>query len=105
LFLKEELDAVGSAVAEVAAVAVLPGVTSGVAPGAELRERFEITGSAVLNKLSFAVFASPTTEPVLTRFGLGLELNYALTDDRGDDPDFLEGEHWIVPFLLVGASL
>jgi hypothetical protein len=104
LFLKEDLRTVGTGTLEGALVAIVPGLAT-MAPGVELRERLDISGSVVVNKLSIAAFASPTATPVLTRFGIGLELNYALSQDSGDDPDFDKGDRWLVPFLLAGGSL
>lgn len=105
LFLSRDSKTVGAGMIEVAAVAVVPDIVAAMAPGIEVRDRLEQLGSTRLNRLSIAMFATPTAKPIVTRFGVGFEHNWALTDAEGNNPDFRKGDRWVVPFLLAGGSL
>jgi hypothetical protein len=87
---------------EIAAVVVPSGLLGDVQGGFEVRDRVESLGGTALNRFSLGVFVSPTSAPVVSRFGIALEYRTALDDAPGV---FESGDSWLVPTLLVGASL
>jgi hypothetical protein len=103
LFLKNDPGGRTTGTLEAALVGVVPGVTTPLAVGAEVRDHLDVVGSVRQNSLSVSVFATPTSKAVLTRFGLGLGWTHALDDDK--DAEIQKGDNWLTPFLLVGGSL
>jgi hypothetical protein len=87
---------------EMAAVVVAPELLGDVQDGFEVRDRVDGVGGTALNRFSLGVFVSPTSAPVVSRFGIALECRTALDDAAGV---FKSGDSWLVPTLLVGASL
>lgn len=82
----------------------LPGLAD-LQPGFEVRGRVEGIGANELLRISSTLFVSPTSQPLLSRFGVGVEYSRALADDENTPPSFVEGEDTLTPFILFGASL
>jgi hypothetical protein len=91
---------------EAAAVFALPvpGLDD-VQPGFELRGRVDGLGTTPFFRGSVALFVSPTSQPVLSRIGVGAEYAVALKDDASSTPAIESGDSSVVPFLLFGGSL
>jgi len=82
---------------------VLPSQTAKVTPGAELGMRWYTVGGAARQSVTLTAFLAPTIEPVVTRFGVGVEMITALADDPNGS--FKSGKKWWTPFLIVGGTL
>ncbi len=96
----------GDAYVDAALVFAVPvPVLAELQPGFELRSRADGLGALEILHTSVTAFVSPTSVPVLTRFGVGLELNLAMDDDEGSSSSFVSGDTWFTPFLLVGAGI
>ncbi len=72
-------------------------------PGAEASLGWDAVGGIQRRRLTLTSFLAPTTQPVVTRFGVGVEMTEALDDDP--DGAFVAGKKWWTPFLIVGGTL
>ncbi len=82
---------------------VLPTKTAKVNPGAEVGMLWETVGGVGRRHFTGTAFLAPTSEPVVTRFGVGLDISQALSDDPNGA--FKSGEQWWTPFIIVSGTL
>jgi hypothetical protein len=77
-----------------------------LAPGIDVRERVElIRDGRKINRTSMTVFVTPTSSPIVSRFGVGLEYNVIMNSATGADPAYKKGDRSVYPFVVAGGSL
>lgn len=104
LVLDDAPSAQSSAYARLSAMYLWRHVLPSAVPGFEARAGIESLGQAPELDTRFTAFLSPVTGPVLSRFGIGIDLTTPLKTDAaaGTKAGRLSDA---APFLLIGASL
>jgi len=82
---------------------VLPSRTAKANPGAEIGMLWDSLGGVGRRHVTATAFLAPTSEPVVTRFGVGLDISQAMSDDPNGA--FKSGQQWWTPFVIVSGTL
>lgn len=102
IVLRKDLPLETSLYHEYAATIIMPVEVSKTTPGLEFAMRFDALDAVRWRHMTATAFVSPVSEPVITKFGVGIEWSTALEDDPAGS--FKRGTRRIAPFLVVGAA-